>query len=102
MLLGRGVAFDAVFAFNDALALGAMRGLLRTGLRIPHDVAVVGFDDTLDARYSTPSLTSVSPNRKRIATLAVRILKDSMSRNGALDPQRLETDIELVVRESSG
>jgi hypothetical protein len=50
---------DAVVAANDAMALGALEGLSRLGVRVPEDVAVVGFDDVEDARLVTPALTTV-------------------------------------------
>ena len=55
---------DAVFAFNDLLALGAIRTLLTRGLRVPQDVAVIGFDDIEDGRFSTPTLTTIAPDTR--------------------------------------
>ena len=66
-LLGSGAPPDAVFCFNDLLALGALRALHEAGLRVPEDVAVVGFDDIEDGRYSAPTLTTVAPDKDRIA-----------------------------------
>jgi LacI family repressor for deo operon, udp, cdd, tsx, nupC, and nupG len=62
---------DAVFCYNDLLAIGAMRTILSQGLRIPDDIAVVGFDDIEDSRYSFPSLTTISPDKQEIARLAI-------------------------------
>jgi DNA-binding LacI/PurR family transcriptional regulator len=50
---------DAVFCFNDLLALGAIRTLLSRGCRVPDDVAVIGFDDVADAASTSPPLTTV-------------------------------------------
>src|SRR5215218_4162203 len=50
---------DAVLCFADLLALGALRTLLAAGYRVPDDVALVGFDDIEDSRFSTPTLTTV-------------------------------------------
>lgn len=72
--LDRGVPFDAVFAMNDDLALGAMRSLQERGRSIPADVAVIGFDDIDDCRYSYPSLSTIDPGRRRIAETAVELL----------------------------
>src|SRR4051812_31155836 len=58
-LLDRGVDCDAVVGANDRSALGAMRALRERGLRVPDDVAVVGFDDSDDARSASPSLATV-------------------------------------------
>lgn len=73
-VLDSGVPVDGVVAFNDALAIGAMFELQVRGLSIPRDVAVVGFDDIEDARYSVPSLTTVDPGRREIADVAVELL----------------------------
>ncbi|AEE44233.1 LacI family DNA-binding transcriptional regulator [Cellulomonas fimi] len=73
-VLETGVEVDGVVAFNDALALGAMYELQVRGRAIPRDVAVVGFDDIEDARYSRPALTTVDPGRRDIAEYAVALL----------------------------
>lgn len=70
-LLESGVEFDAVFAFNDLLALGAMHTLVAHGVRVPEQVAVVGFDDIEEGRYSSPALTTVSPHKIAIARAAL-------------------------------
>ncbi|TQJ75662.1 LacI family DNA-binding transcriptional regulator [Streptomyces sp. SLBN-31] len=67
---------DAVFCYSDLVALGALHTLASRGLRVPEDVAVVGYDDIEDGRYSNPSVTTVSPDKKVIAETAVeRLLK---------------------------
>ena len=58
-LLERGVEFDAVVAANDEMALGALEALKESGIHVPDQVIVTGFDDIEDARFSTPALTSV-------------------------------------------
>ncbi|HWS51843.1 MAG TPA: LacI family DNA-binding transcriptional regulator [Microbacterium sp.] len=65
---------DAVFAFNDLLALGAMHVLVTAGIRIPEDVAVIGFDDIEEGRHSTPALSSVSPDTAALARKAIDLL----------------------------
>jgi LacI family transcriptional regulator, repressor for deo operon, udp, cdd, tsx, nupC, and nupG len=91
---------DAVFCYNDLLAIGAMRAILSRGLRIPQDVAVVGFDDIEDARYAFPSLTTISPDKESIARLAVARLFDRMKGDEA-PPASRSVDYRLVVREST-
>lgn len=99
-LLASGQVFDAVFGLNDTLALGAMRALQEAGRRVPEDVAVMGFDDLDDARYSIPSLTTIDPGRRWIAATAVDTLLDRVAK--ATDgPRLLLADLELVVRESA-
>lgn len=92
---------DAVFCFNDALALGALRELLRRGVRVPDDVAVVGFDNTEDARFSTPSLTTIDPGRDMIARAAVQLLHKQITAHRRPDGQRVTAEFSLVVREST-
>ena len=58
-LLGSGAAFTALFVGNDQMALGAIRTLQDAGLRVPHDVSVVGFDDVPEAAFFEPPLTTV-------------------------------------------
>ena len=65
---------DAVFCATDLLAIGAMFAVHRRGLRIPDDVAVVGFDDLEEGRYFIPSLSSVSPDKALIASTAVDLI----------------------------
>ena len=100
--LGRDVAFDGLVAFNDALALGAMRVLQEAGLRVPDDVAVIGFDDLDETRYSLPTLSTVDPGRQEIAEVAVRYLSERISAAGpSLPPRDHLCDFRVVVRESS-
>jgi DNA-binding LacI/PurR family transcriptional regulator len=85
-LLEAGTRIDAVFGLNDAMALGALRTLQERGMRVPDDVAVIGFDDVDDARYSTPSLTSVDPGRRDIARTAVSLLVERIAESTAGSP----------------
>jgi DNA-binding LacI/PurR family transcriptional regulator len=101
-LLDRGVEFDAVFGLNDTLALGAMRALPVSGRRVPEDVAVVGFDDLDEARYTIPSLTTVDPGRVWIARTAVRTLLQRIEAADAAGPPRLLlADFRIAEREST-
>ncbi len=70
----RKVSFDAIGAVNDALAIGAMRYLQGRGVHIPDDVAIVGFDNSLDGRFITPPLTTVPTRMKERGRMAVRLL----------------------------
>ncbi|TDC41370.1 LacI family DNA-binding transcriptional regulator, partial [Micromonospora sp. KC213] len=88
-LLTAGVRPDALFCFTDTLALGAMRALHLAGLRVPGDVAVAGFDDIEDGRFSTPTLTTVTPDKERIAELAVDLLASRVDGDQATPPRDL-------------
>jgi DNA-binding LacI/PurR family transcriptional regulator len=98
-LLRRGLPFDAVFAASDLIAIGAMRALVEHGLRIPEDVAVVGFDDIPAARISTPTLTTVVQDTTRAGELLVDKLMRLVQGEPA-ESRRLPTT--LVVRKSTG
>lgn len=73
-LLGRGLAFDAVFAASDLLAIGAMRALSDRGIGVPDKVAVVGFDDIPIARFASPPLSTVAQDAKRAGEMLVEVL----------------------------
>jgi DNA-binding LacI/PurR family transcriptional regulator len=70
-LLDQATVPDAVFCYNDLLAIGAMQTVLRRGLRIPDDIAIVGFDDIEEARYAFPALTTIAPDKGALARCAV-------------------------------
>lgn len=77
--LDGGVRFDALVCRDDIFALAALKALDRAGLRVPEDVAVLGWDDTTLARYSTPAVSSVSPDKEEIARIALDLLEDRMA-----------------------
>ncbi|GAB5079419.1 LacI family DNA-binding transcriptional regulator [Arthrobacter sp. AD-310] len=101
-LLDSGVKFDAVFGLNDVLALGAMHELLIRGVRVPQDVAVAGFDDIDEARFASPSLTTVSPGMDEIAERSVALLLDRISGKETADQGvHVKAGFELKIRESA-
>lgn len=87
---------DAVFCFTDELALGALRAAADRGLAVPNDLALVGFDDIEDSRYSVPTLTTVSPDKERIAELALDCLAQQVA--GARPGRSIVAPHRLVVR----
>lgn len=90
--------FDAIFAANDTAAFGALRALAEAGLRVPDDVAVVGFDDVLWSRYSHPPLSTLRvPRRALGAEAAAKLI--TLLKGGTAEP--LELPVSLIVRESS-
>jgi len=99
-LLRAGTRFDAMFCFNDVLAFGAIRAAADHGVKIPDEVGVVGWDDVEEAAYSTPSLTSVRPDKAAIAETAVEQLLSQIAGRPA-DRFEILCSSQLVVRESS-
>ncbi|MFF1486526.1 LacI family DNA-binding transcriptional regulator [Streptomyces sp. NPDC058319] len=99
-LLRRRPALDALFAASDVMASGAVLELRAAGLRVPHDVAVVGFDDSIVARHIDPPLTSVrQPLEEMGRTMADLLLSEIAQRGTGHRAVVLPT--ELVVRESA-
>lgn len=92
---------DAVFCFNDHLALGVLRAIYEAGYRVPEDIAVVGFDDIEDGRFSVPSLTTISPDKETIGKLAVNFLLSRIDGTRTGPPERIEVPCQLVIREST-
>ena len=100
-LLASGVPFSALFAFNDISAMGAIRALRESGLQVPEDVSVVGFDDIQSAAYQNPSLTTVRQPLREMGRAAAEILLKRINRPGAdLHGQHI-VEPELVIRETT-
>jgi len=98
--IAAGGKFDAVFAASDAMALGAMTAAQRAGLRVPQDVAVVGYDDSPLAQFSDPPLSSV---RQPIEEMGREMARAMLAQLGASRqvPRSVVLATELVVRGSS-
>lgn len=81
ILSGNGEKPDAIFAFNDPVAIGAMKALKRHGLRIPYDVAFVGFSESDMATVVEPYLTSIEQPRIEIGEIAASCMLDKIRTN---------------------
>ena len=88
---------DGVVAASDLIALGAIRALRRAGRSIPGDVSVIGFDDMLFSRLSTPTLSTIRQDTQEAGRLLVAQVLDP----GA-QPLSKRLPTELIVRESCG
>lgn len=98
-VLDRGARPDAVFAMNDALALGALHELQVRGIKVPDDVALIGFDAIDEGSYANPSLSTIDPGRDQIATTAVRLLAERIASKGeAREPVRVFADYAVLAR----
>jgi DNA-binding LacI/PurR family transcriptional regulator len=91
---------DAVFCFNDTMALGALHVLSTRRLRVPEDVAVIGFDNVPMAEFAAPPLTTIEPGTAQIAKQAVDLLAARVT-GDAGPPTEVFTDCSLVVRHSA-
>ncbi|EIZ2183450.1 ribose operon transcriptional repressor RbsR [Cronobacter sakazakii] len=91
---------QAVFMGNDAMAVGAYQALYQAGLRIPQDIALVGYDDIELASYMTPPLTTIHQPKDELGELAIDVLIHRMAQP-ELQQQRLQLTPELMVRGSA-
>jgi DNA-binding LacI/PurR family transcriptional regulator len=92
---------DAVFCFNDLMAIGALRALHERGVPVPRDVAVIGFDGIEEGDFHTPSLSTIRPDRGEIARLALGLLDRRITSGADASAQEAYAGFELLVRESS-
>jgi LacI family transcriptional regulator len=96
---------DAVFVANDQMALGALHAVREKGLRVPEDLAVVGFDGIAESAYYCPPLTTVYQDLRELGRTAVQELVGVIEANRrgetAVPPKTVSLLPELVVRESS-
>lgn len=99
----RGIALpDAIFAFNDSLAIGALRALREHGVMVPTQVAVAGIDDLEQSAYLDPPLTSLAPDLDDIAERALGALELQIEgKTGRSQYRRRFTAFDLRVREST-
>ncbi len=94
-----GIDFTAVFVASDNVAIGAKAALREAGLRVPHDVSMVGFDDIPWAQYSDPPLTTIRLPAEKLARTACAVLIDLLQGEEPVTRRQL-LRTELVIRES--
>jgi len=99
-LLEHRVAFSAIFAQNDRMAVGAIRALREANLCVPQDVSIIGFDDMPLASYFDPPLTTMRQDTFRLGRQAAGLLLNAVE-NPTLETQRLLLPAELVMRNST-
>jgi len=99
-MMARHPEIDAVFFSNDDLAQGAMFEALRLGIRIPDDVAIIGFNDIEQSAHSVPKMTTVHTPRTEIGTQAARMLLQ-LIQGKTVVPRSIDVGFEIIVRESA-
>ncbi len=90
----------ALVCLSDELALGAAEAIKKSGLSVPRDVSVVGFDNVPAAAYATPGLTTVNQDHFEKGRAAARLLTEQMS--GTVAPSTCILDAPVVTRASTG
>ena len=89
----------AIFAFNDMMAAGVLRSVLSSGIKVPEEIEVMGFDDIPLGRFFTPSLSTVSAPNTRLGEKAAELLLSKLS--GKPAPQSVLYPVDLHLREST-
>lgn len=104
-LLDRYPQMDALFVANDQMALGVLQVACRQRLRVPQELAIVGFDGLPETAYYWPPLTTVYQNQRELGRTAVRELSSAVEATHqgeeAVKPKAILLRPELIVRESS-
>jgi DNA-binding LacI/PurR family transcriptional regulator len=103
-LLATKQEFSAVLAFDDLTALGVIRGLHQSGLRVPEDCSVIGFDDVFPVAVSIPSVTTIRQSMQQIGQTAAKCVFEALKakEEGKGSPVRAHTfPPALITREST-
>ena len=88
---------DAVFCYNDSTALSAMKYCLNEGMKIPHDIAIVGFDDIAAAAAAIPPLSTIRVDKEALGRAGVELLLHKPDESKS----HITVPVEMIVRESS-
>jgi len=99
-MLREGVRPDAIFAVNDPVAIGAFQKIKEAGLRIPADVAIVGFSNNKITALVDPPLTTVNQPSFEMGKRAAQILVDTI-KGGVAEPRTIVLETDLIVRGST-
>ncbi|MBU0712113.1 substrate-binding domain-containing protein, partial [bacterium] len=95
----------AIFAANDAMAIGAIEAVKDSGLKVPDNIAIVGFDDISTSQYITPALTTVRVPLYEMGQLVGKTLLqkiNSDSKEHLTVAEQIVIPLEIIVRESCG
>jgi LacI family transcriptional regulator len=98
-LLAQARDLTAVFAQNDRMSVGAISAIREAGLEVPEDISVVGYDDTPEAEFSSPPLTTMRQSNNRVGVEAVRLLLRIIE-DPDREPEQIIMKTELVERRS--
>lgn len=92
---------SAIFAMNDEMAIGIIRGLTNKGVSIPNDISIIGFDDIDIAKYLNPSLTTIAQPIEKISQCALSLITNKLQGHNDESLHNIKLSIELVIRETT-
>lgn len=101
-LMRRSPRPTALFAYNDFMAIGALRAAFELDLRVPEDLSVVGFDDIPQAAFTCPALTTISQPKLEMGREGAALLFEVISGRGPRTNSDSPLPVKLIVRESTG
>lgn len=101
VLLDGPIRPTAVICSTDLLAMGVLKAASDRGLRVPQDLAVIGFNDTPWAKLAIPSLTTLRQPQNRIARETLNLLVERIDKRDVSNPRRLIFEPELIIRDSA-
>lgn len=93
---------DATVCFNDMMAVGVLSGLNSRGVSVPADVAVAGFENIDEARFSCPPLTTIAWDTQTIAEQAIALLAERQGSGEQPSGREISVGYQLIVRTSTG
>ncbi|MFW0761891.1 ribose utilization transcriptional repressor RbsR [Staphylococcus cohnii] len=92
---------SAIFAMNDEMAIGIIRGLVNKGLNIPDDISIIGFDDIDIAKYLNPSLTTVAQPIEKISKASLSLITNKLQDSNEDGIHNINLANELIIRETT-
>jgi DNA-binding LacI/PurR family transcriptional regulator len=93
--------YDAIFAGNDLMTLGVMKGLQEQGIKVPEDVAIVGYDDIEMAQLTNPALTTIHQSMRQIGMISAEKMIAMLNKQNVEDKQTI-VPTNLIIRQSCG
>ena len=98
----RGDRPEAIFCIDDNLALGAMQECRKRGIRVPDDIAIIGFHDLEFSACASPSLSSIVTRRFETGKLAAEKVLSALNSTSRQPPNQIDLGFEVIARESTG
>ncbi len=92
---------QAIFAASDPIAIGVLRACHEAGIQIPEQMALIGFDNIDEARFTIPSLSTVQVPTFEIGLTGMRLLHEAWKRNEILQPMKIEMPCSLILRHTT-
>ena len=97
-MLAKSQDVTAIFALSDIMAIGATKAVIDSGLRVPEDISIVGFDGMDESEYYNPGITTIKQPQKLMAEMSISLLIQLI--NGSEENKHILLDTKLIERQS--